>query len=89
MVLNPKEFIMATEINYVDVDLSSLGVLRKRVLEARAKRLKTKLTSLLDFQGIRYNLEQEVNDVRAASQDPLIGGEELVVLVEKRASEAV
>ena len=80
---------MATEINYVDIDLSSLGALRKRVLEARAKRLKTKLTSLLDFQGTRYNLEQEVNEARTASQDPLIGGEELVVVIEKRAAEAV
>lgn len=78
---------MATEINYVDIDLSSLGSLRKRVLEARAKRLKTKLSSLLDFQCIRYNLEQEVNEARTALQDPLIGGEELVVLIEKRAAE--
>ena len=74
--------------NYVDVDLTAIGSLRARIMAARAKRLKRPISSLIENEALRFHISQEAREAREIKGDDLIGGEELVAVIESRKVDA-
>ena len=57
-----------------------------RVLDARATRTGQTTSDMLRYQGWESLMQQELNEARSRHNDHLLGGEELVALIEADAA---
>lgn len=59
-----------------------------RVLDARAMRVGQPMSDMLRYQGWESLVQQELNEARSRHNDHLLGGEDLVSLIEADATAA-
>ncbi len=66
----------------------SLPSTSSRILDARAMRMGQSTSDMLRYQGWESLVQQELNEARGRHNDHLLGGEDLVSLIESDAAAA-
>ena len=66
----------------------SLPSTSSRIIDARAMRIGQTTSDMLRYQGWESLMQQELNEARSRHNDHLLGGEDLVALIESDAAAA-